>query len=220
MSLIERLIQNFAPHYCLGCDAVGSILCATCVAAIPRMPERCYKCARPTMGALTCGPCSRTSALSRLIAVTPYEGTARELIQTLKFGRARAAARTIAELMAQCWDFDADLLVHAPTVPARVRARGYDQAKLIAEHLSRRVSDRSASVFVRIGRERQLGKSRHDRLQQAGSFFALPRPDRVAGKRIVLIDDVVTTGATLESAALLCRNAGAERVEAMVFAAA
>jgi predicted amidophosphoribosyltransferase len=137
------------------------------------------------------------------------------------------------------------LIVPVPTATTRARQRGYDQARLLARELARSVrrpyadsyayTDRSvyiadgahiayspspiyADVLARQGQAHQVGAAREQRHQQLAGAFRVTKPRRIAGARILLIDDVVTTGATLEAAAVTLRAAGAHHVEALVFA--
>jgi ComF family protein len=108
------------------------------------------------------------------------------------------------------------VIVHVPTTAKRTRQRGYDQAKLIAGELSRITGLPRFDCLARSGKARQVGASRAERLKQLQAAFRLKKP--VAGKHIVLIDDVVTTGATLEAAAKVLHVNGASSVHAIVFA--
>jgi ComF family protein len=154
-------------------------------------------------------------------AVTTYNGLSKELIHRLKFERASAAADDIAGLLMQKIEFPQDVVIsYVPTAPARVRTRGYDQAQLIAKAVARRTGLPCVPLLARSSKERQVGKDRATRQQQMKHAFYAPRPQRVAGRRIMLIDDVFTTGSTCQAAAQTLTQAGAEHVEAAVFAVA
>ncbi len=110
------------------------------------------------------------------------------------------------------------LLVPVPTATTRVRERGYDQAVVLARELSRLSGRTSACPLVRLGQAHQVGASRAARLRHLDGAFRVRYSDKIKGAHIVLIDDVCTTGATLESAARALREAGAKQVDALVFA--
>jgi ComF family protein len=112
------------------------------------------------------------------------------------------------------------MVVPVPTATSRVRGRGYDQAKLLARELSRQARLPYLDCLVRSGHTHQVGASRYQRLSQLEGAFRLKDSKKVRGTRILLIDDVMTTGATLETAAGLLKAGGAGQVAAMVFAQA
>ena len=146
---------------------------------------------------------------------------AKELVYALKFARAKAAADVVAKALAADGRLPEGVIVtHVPTVPGRMRERGYDQAALIARRLSARKGLPYLTLLARTGGQRQLGQGRAIRKQQMTDAFRLARGADVRGKHILLVDDVLTTGATCEAAARVLRGAGAQRVSAAVFAVA
>ena len=105
-----------------------------------------------------------------------------------------------------------------PTAPARIRARGFDHAKLIAKYLADDAGLEQKDYLGRRSNVRQLGSTRAQRLEQMkNEFFVKPGLD-LSGKEVLLVDDVVTTGASLSAAAKTLKRAGANRVTAIVFA--
>lgn len=107
-----------------------------------------------------------------------------------------------------------------PTATSRVRRRGYDQALLLARRLSHETHSQCVIGLLRITQSQQVDASREQRLKQLAAAFRVTRMRAVRGKHIILIDDVVTMGATLEAAASSLRAAGAGRIDALVFAQA
>jgi ComF family protein len=220
MSLLDTLVATFAPHDCLGCGAEGVLLCSECRGLFSQIPERCYRCKKLSTGNKTCASCRSSSALHTVRAVTVYDFIAKDVVWLLKFRGAQAAASEMAALMA-VFDFDENaLFVHIPTATTRVRQRGYDQARLIARELSRATGIVSLSLLTRMGQHHQVGASRERRVTQLKTAFRVTNPDAVKDADIILIDDVLTTGATLEAAAKTLKTAGAKRVDALVFAQA
>ncbi len=150
------------------------------------------------------------------------------MVWKLKFGRAQSCGAEIAKLTVERLRLNeklagrhVDLLVtHAPTATSRVRQRGYDQAALIAKSLASNADIPCASLLRRRGHQEQIGATKQQRaMQLAGAFYTV-RQDKIVGKHIILVDDVITTGATLESAARVLLDVGARRVDAIVFAQA
>lgn len=218
MSVLEQLLSTIAPHDCLGCTAEGALLCAKCIQALPPVPPRCYHCGRSTTNYQTCAGCQLTSPLAAVWAVTPYAGPAKALLHVIKFERARAGAQDVARAMARLLPDGPFTITHAPTATSRIRARGYDQAEIIAKELARATGQRYRALLARTAQQRQLGQSRLNRKQQMQNAFRLLCP--VPQGSILLIDDVLTTGATLDSAATTLRSNGAQHVCAAVFACA
>ncbi|HTB48574.1 MAG TPA: phosphoribosyltransferase family protein [Verrucomicrobiae bacterium] len=158
--------------------------------------------------------------MRRVQVGTIYEGAAKDLIWQLKLAGAQAAARTMATRLAPLVvSAPTDvLLIPVPTATSRVRQRGYDQAKLLARELARQTKLLYGDYLARHGQAHQHATSRQERLTQLIHAFRVKRPSLTRGAHIMLVDDVITTGATLEAAATTLRAAGAHRVEAIVFA--
>jgi ComF family protein len=220
MSLIESLFNLFAVHECVGCRAEGSLLCPRCALRLTRIVPRCYRCKRWSDAFITCQACRKHTPLASLRVVTPYEGQAKEVLHRLKFERARAAAATIAGLLpALPTDKDA-LITYVPTASERVRQRGYDQSALIARQLARQLGVPCFPLLARIGSQRQVGQQRQIRKKQMKGAFRPVNTALLQQQRVLLIDDVLTTGATCEAAARVLKQAGAKQVDAAVFAVA
>ncbi|HET8709331.1 MAG TPA: phosphoribosyltransferase family protein [Candidatus Saccharimonadales bacterium] len=156
-----------------------------------------------------------------MYVATAYQGVAKDAVWKLKFEGAQAAAHDMATVMAALLPVDAvTLLVPAPTATSHIRRRGYDQARLLARAVAKQTGLPHAPCLVRLGQQRQVGANRQQRFEQLAGAFRLAAGYDVTGKTILLVDDVLTTGATLEAAAAVLKQAGARRVEAVVFARA
>ena len=219
MSIFDKIISTVAPHECLGCQRQGSLLCSSCSAKLHVVPERCYRCRRLNSGAETCASCRRNSHLQAVHVTTDYQDLAKDLVWKLKFEGAQAAAQQIAAKMKYLFNFSDDMIiVPVPTATSRVRSRGYDQAELLARALIREFHMPKINCLTRLGQTHQIGSDRTQRLQQVNQAFIVKKPQLVSGARILLVDDVITTGATLESAARVLKQSGAKCIEALVFA--
>lgn len=222
MHLVDSLVSLYAPHACLGCGCDGDVLCNDCRQGLSRPADRCYRCLVPTPGGITCRGC-RSTGLLAVRAVTKYGQSAKAVVWALKFDRARAAAACMAPSMAQAMQgrlCRGMLVVPAPTAASRARTRGYDQAALLARGVANHAGLVYAPLLVRMGKQRQVGATRHERRLQMQQAFMVRRPQRVAGRHVLLVDDVITTGSTLEAAAQVLMAAGAASVQAVVFAQA
>lgn len=223
MNLVERIVSLYAPHACAGCGREGALLCMTCITMLPEPESCCYLCRASTRHGRTCRQCRSETCLVSVNSATRYAGAAKGLIWSLKFDRAQAAADIAGRLLAVRYgrQLDGDVLVvPVPTASKRIRKRGYDQAVLIARSFARHAGCKYAPLLVRYGAQEQIGASRQQRHDQLRGVFSLKKPGAVSGARIILIDDVLTTGATMEEAAALLKAHGAAAVGALVFARA
>ncbi|HSG88082.1 MAG TPA: ComF family protein [Pseudomonadales bacterium] len=240
---LRRLQWALLPATCVLCGqaAVAPLdLCAACRADLPAAEAACRVCALPlaTAGRSDlCGRCQgRRRVLERTTARCLYGAPADLLVQALKFSRRVAVARVMATLMLEApppvltaatkdaiADTVADTIVDTMLVPVPLHfrrrwQRGFDQAALLALHLSRACGRPLAGRGVRRVRATaaQSGLDRRARRANLAGAFAVA-PGCLAA-HVILVDDVMTSGATLEALARACRRAGARRVEAWVFA--
>jgi ComF family protein len=186
------------------------------------LSRRCASCG--TAGDDLCHRC-RFSLASVVALRSPagiraafaFEGVPRELIVALKFRHARSAAGVLAAQMVRRLRLEhVDVVTWAPTSSRRVRRRGYDQAEVIARAVARQLGVPCRRLLYRSHGAPQTGKSRSDRL--VGPQFRARRPRR--GLSVLVVDDVVTTGATLRTAAEALRTAGVAEVELVAAASA
>lgn len=229
MGILERLVALYAPHLCVGCEAEGATLCDDCRRQLPALVACCYRCRVGTVMGETCLDC-QAFGIDAVSAATRYTGAAKAVVHQLKFGRAREAAHGMALAMVAAYHPRIHrthaatrgrvLVVPAPTASSRIRMRGYDQAALLAKSFARQSGLAYAPLLMRSGNQRQVGASRAQRQIQLKSAFYVASTARIRGAHIILVDDVLTTGSTIEAAAATMRAAGAHRVEAVVFARA
>lgn len=210
----DRLAGLIAPHNCLVCNREGDLLCADCRAnAVITKRPTCYRCNALSDGGKTCKSCRSSSALSGVVVASHYDGQVKELIGRLKFQQTVAAAETLAGLLYPLLDpAQFDLVVAVPAASSRYRARGYNQAELIAKALASKLALPYLRPLVRLGYARQLGQSRQKRIEQMNQAFAAKPTPLVQNACILLVDDVLTTGATLNACATELKKAGAKSV--------
>lgn len=221
MRIVERILSLVAPHICLVCGREGSLMCLWCAPdSYAAVPSRCYRCKRLMRDSSTCSSCKRHAPLRHVWVRTEYDGYAKQLLYLLKFGRAQAAAAIVAKTMAEILPYlpKDTVIVPVPTATSRVRQRGYDQSILCARQVASLTGLRYTQPLTRLTQSRQLGAHRKERLAQLQGAFMVTRPAEIRRKHILLIDDVITTGATLQTAAKLVKTTGAKSVSALVFA--
>lgn len=223
MLLLEQIIRVIAPHNCLGCGAEeDALLCDACQQSLVTVPSRCYRCKAVTENYAVCKACAPATPLRHVMVYAHHADLVKELIHHAKYERAQSGLREMATLTASLLDdFDDDIvLAYIPTASSRVRMRGYDHALLLARHLGRTRHVGVKRLLMRVGQAHQVGSGRTQRLRQIRGAFRAVHPEQIRGKHIVLVDDVLTSGATLETAARTLKGAGAKRVSAIVFAQA
>lgn len=187
-------------------------------------PESCARCGLPgrspcpgCVGALRPAPVAEAPhGLDSLGALVAYDDVARPLLVAVKYRNARSSLRTLAPAVASLAPrLGTDALVTwAPTTGARRRARGFDQAQMLAQLVGRRLQRRVVGLLTRRDTAHQTGANRAERL--AGPIFAASR--RHMPTAVLVVDDVCTTGATLSAAAAALRVAGVHEVHGLVLA--
>jgi ComF family protein len=231
---LSRTLHLLLPAPCLGCgDPLPARvpplgLCAACRGALaPPLGPACALCSVPLAAVAVpagfrCGRCrTRPPAFDRLLAAWRYAPPLDAVIRALKFGRrddlGAGLAAGLAERLGR--DLEADLAVPVPLHWRRRLGRGYNQAERIARPLAQRLDlPFAAALARRRATPPQTGLGGAQRRRNPRGAFALARGAEVRGRRVLLVDDVATTGATLDAAAACLRAAGAARVTAVAAA--
>lgn len=219
ISPIESIITILTRDDCLICKISEGPICELCFAdQAEDAGSRCYKCNKLTKQNSVCLSCK--SKLRRVWWAGVYGGELKELITQMKLGRKRAIARQVGKYLADNLPYlDQDtIVVPVPTAQKRVRRRGFDHSILIARHFADKKALPYQHILRRISNVDQIGKRRAVRIAQMKDSFELKSGIDIRGRSLLLVDDVLTTGATLESSAALLRKSGASHVDAVVIA--
>lgn len=236
----RALLDFVLPPRCLRCSRStrGALLpwvCSHCWEAVEYItPPTCAQCgqplAAPPEGIATathrCGACLLAPpAYDRACAVGVYAGVLRDLIHALKYQRIYGLVRPLGELLRQhfgvYWDAcPPAALVPVPLHRSKLRVREFDQALALARHVSQGVGiPLWTDVLIRHRPTRsQVGLSAAERRRNIRGAFTVHKPQDCTGKALLLIDDVYTTGATVQECARLLRQAGARRVDVYTLA--
>lgn len=232
----DFLLYLFLPDTCYGCRAdlpmgacgplcvhcqthiqtPGPLICARCGKPLPDGGAHCYHCR---------GSKGKNFKCKIIRSAVVFGPQVRAVVHAFKYQDRGYLSGFLAERMAQEWDnypplSQAELLVPVPLFYRKEKQRGYNQAALLAEKLARLKNmawDKHALKRRRNTRS-QTELGREGRLQNMQGAFVCERPEAVKGKVILLIDDVATTGATLEGCATALKAAGAKKVMAYTFA--
>ena len=227
---IARWVLDFAlPPRCPACGTIVGDLhsfCTDCWKGIEFLGDSgCGTCGLPLQAtdAGLCGAClAQPPVIARSRAAVAYDDLSRGLAIRLKHGRKVAIARTMARYMGPLVERDSPrpMLVPVPLHRIRLWRRGFNQSALVARELSRRLEiEMDPFALRRVKRTPPLkGMSRHQRHKAVTGAFRVPDKAAVAGRTVILVDDVLTTGSTAEACARTLKRAGAARVELISWA--
>jgi len=216
--MLDDILSIIAPHHCCGCDEIGSLLCSNCKYNITsELKMVCIACGRPTGSTWLCGKCQ--VPYEKAWVVGERDGPLQRLVGLYKFQRARAAYKSLGDLLLDILpELPAEtVVVPIPTTPGRIRERGYDHMLLVARYVAKirglkchRLIRRQTNT-----KQRQATASKRD-LQAKNAFFVPGKID--PDIPYLIVDDVVTTGATIKYASQALRDAGAKHVWVAVVA--
>jgi len=235
--LADALSDVLFPPTCNFCESdadvdADSFLCGSCQKQVREIiPPFCNTCGLPFHGltgssAGYCGRClAHPPAYETARCAVAYEGVLRDSLVRFKYYGALHLSRTLSDILIRAFHryFDPthyDLIIPIPIHRKRLAVRGFNQALLLAERLSSHTGiplDRTTFGKTR-DTPPQVGLSRHERVKNIRGSFAVSNPARIRDRRILLVDDVITTGSTIAEAAVTLRRGKASSVSALVLA--
>jgi len=221
LSTLSRNLLAWTGGDCLLCgeESGPELLCAACVAELPTLVEHCPQCALPSPAGAVCGSClERPPHYDRTLALWRYEFPCDRLVQALKYRARLALAGFFARSVASRPLPEVDLIVPMPLHPKRLAERGFNQAleiaRGLARHLGRPIEPRGVLRVKDTPPQTRLPYE--ERAKNVRGAF-LCKLD-LSGASVAVVDDVMTTGATLNELARALKRAGAARVENFVIA--
>ena len=230
--LVEAVLEALSPTRCACCERPGALVCDACAAALPVIDARdaCVCCGAP-FGVLLCTECGGIPLTSgRCLAATTFAGPPARIVRAYKDAGEHRLAPWIAQVMAQAaltaqvrapdrfgglLD-EADAVVFVPATAQAYLRRGFDHMEAIARAFCDTCGLSLVDALLKHGAADQRALGRLARAQRARDAYEVVAPVRAA--RVLLLDDVITTGATISAAARALTRAGASRVDVLAFA--
>jgi competence protein ComFC len=218
-------LDLFFPKHCIGCGKNGEFLCQSCISTLSKLnPPVCPLCGRPQASGILCPSCVNwQAAIDGIRSPFCFENTVRKTVIEFKYRNLRAAAPLMASLMndyIKRSSFVFDVVVPVPLHPARLKWRGYNQSALLALELGKLTGVpviEDSAVRVKPTLPQAKTASVIERRKNVAGAFAC-RNDGLKGKYVLLIDDVSTSGATMDACAQALKSGGAESVWGLCFA--
>ncbi|MEW5919815.1 MAG: ComF family protein [Bacillota bacterium] len=210
---------------------LGGVLCPRCAAELPWLINCCPRCARPvSLQGEDCPHCrEHPLAFAHCCALGRYEGALREALHRFKYHGEKALAVPLGRLLAarlstMPWISTVEMLVPVPLYPPRHRDRGYNQAALLAGTVSRELGIPMQAMLQRTrDTKSQTGLNRRDRWENMNGAFCCSKIAACKGNsfrkaHLLLVDDILTSGATAHAASLVLQEAGLARISVAVIA--
>lgn len=212
-----------APAFCVQCGVSGGWLCSVCAEQIFLAKEQvCYRCGKLSEYGKTCVRCRRRTELTGIMIATHYEsGPVRELVHKLKYGGLTDLAGILSWILFQAAvrkQWKEWVVVPIPLHPSKFASRGFNQADLLARRLAKYLAVTYRPKWLRRVRATETQTELTRIYRQANVYKAFMARADLRGKKILLVDDVMTTGATLEAAAQALKDAGARQIWGVVVA--
>lgn len=214
----DLLLDLLFPRFCVGCGTEGEFLCKSCIQELRELqPPFCSQCGLPMNGNRICPDCQNLPlAIDGIRSVYVHQGLVREIIHSIKYKNIKAMAKPLAKLLANYIEsspLSADVFVAVPMHPKRLRKRGYNQPELLVNELSNLtgIPNKTELLIRTKNTTSQVSLTADDRRNNVNGAFQCK--DQVfLGKKVLIIDDVCTTGATLNACAIALKEGGAASV--------
>jgi ComF family protein len=221
----EIALNLLFPQRCVGCGKEGELICRSCQSSLPRiMPPLCPRCGRPQPSGILCSNCvSWRAEIEGIRSPFRFDGVMRQAIHQLKYRNLRTLAAPLAQLLRDylvTYPVPGDVLVPVPLHRRRLRERGYNQSRLLARELGKLISlPMVDDCLIRQRHAPPQARTRNvqERLSNVVGAFRCS-DQRLRDKQVLLIDDVSTSGATLDACAAALKAAGVKSVWGLTLA--
>ncbi len=220
-----RIVDFLFPRWCVGCGKEGEFICPSCRRSLPRvMPPLCPRCGKPRPSGTLYPTCvSWQAQIDGIRSPFRFDGVMRQAIHQLKYRNLRALAEPLAKLLNDYLSINpvpGEVLVPVPLHQKRLRERGYNQSSLLAKELGK-LTNLPVVDDCLIRQRHAPPQARSSTVEErrrnvAGAFVC--RDHRLQDKQVLLIDDVATSGATLDAGAAALKAAGVTSVWGLVLA--
>ena len=208
-------MDSFFPRRCVGCGRLGDFICRECLRKLPRLlPPLCPHCGKPQASGIVCPDCRRgQTEIDGISSPFRFDEVIRKAIYELKYRNLRAISPCLAELLADYLrsnPLDGEALTYVPLHPRRLRERGYNQSRLLAGELSKRIDlpvIEDCLIRAKQAQPQVRARDVQERRRNVADAFVC-RDEKVSGRQLILVDDVCTSGATLESCAAALKSKG------------
>lgn len=225
MGVKKFFLDLFFPKFCVGCRKEGVWLCAGCAAKVVSVKSPvCPGCGRLSQQGRYCGQCQKGHTLRGVICAAYFEeGPLKEIIHHFKYNSVISFVSFLGDLLAPALAADlpeGDLTVtFVPLHAKRFAQRGYNQSELLARHIAEKLNLPVADLLIKKKKTKMQVELQGDqRRRNLRDVFVSKNKKILKGKTIILVDDVTTTGATLDECAKVLKAAGAKEVWGLVVA--
>lgn len=222
MNIRTKIERALPAQPCLLCGAASrnGAWCGPCDAALPYLPKpHCPVCALPTLNGATCGRCLKQAPqFDRTLAVFAYAFPLDKMVQALKFNEQLMLARLLANKLAQRVEIRPDCIVAMPLHPARLRERGFNQSLELARQIARNLNIPLLNHACQRVRDTSPQSALPWKERGKNMRKAFTCTEDLSGKHVAVVDDVMTSGASVNELARALRQANAREVSAWVVA--
>jgi ComF family protein len=223
--LDKSIVEFFFPSRCIGCSRFGPLLCGNCINKLPWIvPPFCIKCGKPETSGDYCPSCwSVPLSIDGIRSPLRFEGNARKAVHELKYYNLKSISRLMARILfnyLQNNPLPVDMLIAVPLHKKRLHARGYNQSYLVARELGELMQlpvSNGGLIKIKDSKPQVRTANVDERRKNVENAFTCSTT-LFQQKRLILIDDVCTTGATLEACSVALKSAGASSVWGLTIA--
>ena len=210
------LIDVFYPKICVGCSRQGEYICQDCQRKLRKPEDICPQCCKPSLDGRVHARCRYKYGMDGLVVGLPYRGMVQQCLKKVKYKSAWDIVKFLFDL--SNFELSSDYIVTSvPMWRKKERERGFNQAKILAQIVAKQLDFEEIDLLERVRSTRPMfGLKKPDRLANVdGAFRLIKKP---ANQRIILVDDVWTTGATMRECAKILKHGGAKVVWGLALA--